>query len=228
MDDRNKYRFLQRLADQLNFLTSSCQQYDRGHKYEAIRIAQALRILFHDTKSSTSILTHIGSKDKVWLKASSEGASPNALEYYGMGILAIEVKDDGVATRKFEPALQREGIPHTALPIRYWWDTEVLVSTSMHPLRVAARSHYEPIRLKRSDIILNTANKDGGAHVDDNLPPEYEWLTSAGALAMFEVPINDQQLEPLADVHYVFLRQMAYEVLNSPDLIRLLEEPSGK
>ena len=53
-------RDFQHLLDrQLRFMENSCLLYDSGHREEAIRLATCLRIIFHDTNSSTSLLTHI-------------------------------------------------------------------------------------------------------------------------------------------------------------------------
>jgi hypothetical protein len=51
--------FQRQLGRQLQFIENSCKEYDLGCKDEAIRISTALRIIFHDTKSSTSLLSHL-------------------------------------------------------------------------------------------------------------------------------------------------------------------------
>src|ERR1019366_5734425 len=56
-----------------------------------------------------------------------------------------------------------------------------------------------------------------GAHVDDELVPEYEQLKSAGSFGSIEGPGG--QTIPIEDAHLTFLRTMAFEVLNSPDLV---------
>jgi hypothetical protein len=85
----------------------------------------------------------------------------------------------------------------------------------------------EPTRLRRRDIALAAANKDGGTHVDDKLTPEYERLLSPEALAMYGGDIHlidgrTVQPVPITDTHLVYLRQMGFEVLESPALRSLL------
>ena len=70
--------------------------------------------------------------------------------------------------------------------------------------------------------MLWAANKDGGAHVDQTIPKEYEQIKAAGALGYFEMP--DGSRADIEDAHYTFLRSMAFEVLNSPALSALADE----
>src|SRR5437762_2025805 len=51
--------FREQLSKQLGFLQTSCREYDAGNTNEAIRIAQALRVIFHNTRNSTSLLMHL-------------------------------------------------------------------------------------------------------------------------------------------------------------------------
>ena len=84
--------------------------------------------------------------------------------------------------------------------------------------------------LTRKDIILAAANKDGGAHMDEKLEPNYERLAASGALGMYasQITVGDGtrvDLPPLENGHLVYLRQMGYEVLNSFDMRLLLVIP---
>jgi len=51
--------FKLRLREQLEFVSRSAEAFDEGHKQEAVRIATALRVIFHDTKYSTSLVKHL-------------------------------------------------------------------------------------------------------------------------------------------------------------------------
>lgn len=70
----------------------------------------------------------------------------------------------------------------------------------------------------RRGLCLNAANKDGGAHVDDEFPPEYEAIKASGALGTFEYK---GQSFPIEDAHLVFIRSMAFEILSSPEVLAL-------
>ena len=57
---------------------------------------------------------------------------------------------------------------------------------------------------------------DGGAHVDSALPQDYEAVKASGAIGSFEEQGTKIEIE---DAHLTFLRTMAFEVLNSTDLV---------
>jgi hypothetical protein len=46
--------FASSLRTHLAFIARSCELYDRGHIEEALRMAVSLRVIFHDTRHSTS------------------------------------------------------------------------------------------------------------------------------------------------------------------------------
>jgi len=99
------------------------------------------------------------------------------------------------------------GLTGTAeVSAKEWWDQIVFVSYPYH--------------LTRGQMVLFAANKDGGAHVDPKLPPGYEkaieglW-TEATSIGGVETTRH------IRNSNLAALRQMAYELLNSPDLLRL-------
>ena len=50
------------LQEQVRFLKTSAESFDKGDRTEAKRLAVAVRILFHDTKHSLSLLGQLGLK----------------------------------------------------------------------------------------------------------------------------------------------------------------------
>ena len=77
--------------------------------------------------------------------------------------------------------------------------------------------------LTRKDVVLTAADRDGGAHVDSRLTPEYERLAADGALGSL---VRSDSVEiPITNGHLMALRQIGYEVLHSPDLIALAQAP---
>lgn len=55
------------LMRQLGFIRRSCDSYDSGFHDEAIRIAQTIRVLLHDTTASTSLLSLMQQKMNIKL-----------------------------------------------------------------------------------------------------------------------------------------------------------------
>ena len=90
------------------------------------------------------------------------------------------------------------------VPFDQWWTQVVYVPR-------------EGVSITRRSLILAAANKDGGAHVAASLTPEYEALLKMWILQ------GSYERDPITfnDVHLVGLRQIAYEVLHSPQILRL-------
>lgn len=237
MSASGKQRFKDKLAEQLRWLQNSCESYDRGEKSEAIRIAQSLRVLMHDTfdrrgrPRSVSLLTHLKAKDKVKLYSTID-PPPDAIEYHGMGRVFINVSNDlKVVTRRIEPVLDFEARPPVPVSVQEWWEMPVYVSriddAGMRVAGSLAATTGQNFCIARKDIILGAADKEGGSHVDEKPAPDYERLSSAGVLKMYEGEIQlvngcVVRLPPLEDAPFVFLRQMGYEVLQSPGVRGLL------
>lgn len=217
------------------FLKTSCERFDAGDKREAIRIATVLRVLFHDTTDrkgrplSVSLLSHLDAKEKVAL-FSTCNPPPTALEYAGMARMYLKVTEDFRVTRRIEPILDDAAHPDVAVSVKDWWEMPVYVSRNDGRLVMAGSLADTTGRnwiIRRKDIILGAANKDGGAHVDADLRPDYEQLAASGALRMYETKIGlangeTVRLPPLKDAHLIYLCTMGHEVLQSPDLYALL------
>lgn len=204
-------RFREHLSRQLGFIHRSCEAYDTGHRDEAIRIATSIRVLVHDTRSSTSLITHLGAADLQLLST----VPPDEPDESGLQRVTL----NGLASMKFDatgvhlvPPLGRRGDPFL-MSVDEWWNQRVWL--------LGARW------ITRRDIVLAAANKDGGAHVDAELTVEYEELARPGAAGTFSVGGPDADMQPFVQAHLVALRQLGYEILNSVDLIALTSPPNG-
>jgi hypothetical protein len=164
--------FAEQLAKQLRFLETSCREYDAGNQDEAIRLATVLRVIFHNTAASTSLLLHLGATGINMLSTCGKRQSDH--------------------------------------PRGYWQGFVEVV--------FAAMGH----KIKRNRLILDAANKDGGAHVDASLPADYRWMIE-GTDFKFAVEKSNGVMKEAAlpAPHLACLRQIAYEVFGSPDLMKL-------
>ncbi len=140
----------------------------------------------------------------------------------------MEVKGNQVSW-ELRPVTDKDAPPPVSVPLQEWWEMPVYVSRADAGLRMVGTPDRN-ILIRRKDLILGAANKDGGAHVDAELDPDYEFLASIGAFQMFgdEVHLANGEvvhLSPLKDAHLVYLRQMGYEVLESFHLRMLLIIP---
>ncbi|MHA1747721.1 MAG: hypothetical protein ACTSYF_03660 [Promethearchaeota archaeon] len=104
-----------------------------------------------------------------------------------------------------------EGPPwsYREIPFEDWWNQIILITSSLD-------------RFTRKSLILNLANKDGGAHIDKNLDPDYERLKS-GYWWQPQKVNNEYMSIKFENPHYLHVRQIAWEILNSPEIISILQ-----
>ncbi len=191
--------FIEQLKRQSEFLHRSCRDFDNGHSEEAVRIAVALRVLFHDTKSSTSLLTHLNIKNSIAVLTTFQ---PGFSENKQTGRLSISIPLWLDHTGSRHPPLDSMD-RHEFVSATEWWEQVVMGSNRM-PSRKA--------------IVLSAANQDGGAHVDANPDERTKELTSGiGTFAIQRGGMTVAKSD-LVNHHFPLIRQFAYEVLNSPDI----------
>jgi hypothetical protein len=191
--------FKSQLRRQLTFLQASAAAFDAGFHDEAIRIATVIRVLVHQTKSSTSLLKHLNATT-INLLSTSDGANERTLMYHSMGTLRVS----GDGTHEYFAPLGDTLTKHL-IPVSKWWDQIVFVEGT--------------VRLSRRKIVLSAANQDGGAHVDAALDPDYRALLTDGfAGTVFHSRAGELTSAPITGAHFVALRQMAYELSASPAL----------
>lgn len=194
MPSRNEPKL--HLRRQLDYVRRSAEHYDKGHREEAIRIAVPLRVLFHDTKSRTSLLTQLGLKPSVKLLTTIPDAH-----------VRIPGTDRFVSrlTPPFSPEIGflapfEKPERHEFVSVESWWTQAVIWRGDPH---------------SRRDVILSAANKDGGAHVDP--APDTKTKQLLDGVGSYQ-PAGAADQIPLDNVHFPLLRQFAFELLNSPDL----------
>jgi len=194
--------FKQKLAEQRQFLMSSCREFDTGQRAEAVRIATIIRVLLHDSGKSTSLLTHLEAKG-VSLYSSVPDRPLGATRYFfGMGA-GRELKD---GTVELVPNLDT-GPPGRLMPAKKWWSQHLIFELETGET------------FTRRTVVLAAANQDGGAHVDMALDPFYVALSADGAGGSRLITVDDHfEIDASRDLHLVSLRQMGYELLESSEL----------
>jgi len=195
------------LAEQLLFLDSSCESFDAGRLEECKRLATHVRVVVHDgpvppnkkRRQSKSLLTHLGVKQTIGMHDPvvdvALRASQSTGKYVGAGLADIELG----ATLRYVPRYLHTGLGDL-VPFDEWWE-----SPRMWPAQGPSVS--------RREVVDWLANKDGGAHIDENLPATYAALTEDGAMG---ITFNHPGLPPETPSPVpVAMREIAEEVRNS-------------
>jgi hypothetical protein len=204
--------FYKHLKQQIRYLKNSCELYDNGDKEEAYRLATTIRVLVYDNPKggSISLLTHLGKKD-ISFYDSAYNFTPGMIgSFWGItGILLDTSKGAsfeaplnnryGAGKNIFgDQSVDRIGIDN--LIFEDWWNKIIFVDDKGN-------------RFSRKDIILNAANKDGGAHVDAKLDEAYANLTRKNSLGL--ISIHNGVKSPLYNPELSAIRQIAFELMET-------------
>lgn len=183
------------LYEQIGFLIRSAKAYDEGEYAEAKRMATILRLLFHETRKSKSLLGQLRLREIEWLDTASKYDPENQASY--VGLLSIKFEAGRI------PWLTPHGTPEQSSKIDFnkWWS---------HPIIVAVAT-AEKTFFSRQNIILNVADTDGGAHVDPELEEIYQELSRKNSVGYTAI-VNGKKY-PMLYPELPCLRQVSHEVL---------------
>lgn len=198
------------LQKQLRSLRLHAELYDEGHEDEAATMAVKLRVIFHSTKSSVALVDHLRMRGRSMLSGACDPPGLTAL---------VKVK---LALHEPEPVTYRPCLKSNFRPLdmEQWWASDSLMTVEGRPIT-------------RRMIVLNAANKDGGAHCDAELEPFYhDMVTGASSLMKLHAenlifpdgaPYDQTQPQGGRNTHLVLLRHIAHEVLATASYYRWLQ-----
>lgn len=193
---QTKEDLLDHFNDHINFIRSSCMLYDNGLYHESKRIATSLRVLFHNTRYSNSLLNQLNYADTFLLWSSAGLYTPSNL-LTSWTLLSLRIDYNGI---QYNPILNTNFQRSFYLNIDDWWN-EIIFDDKM-------------FFISRRDVILSVANQDGGAHVDPILNESYSNITKRNSLGYYQVS-NAVKTSPINNPAYASIRQIAHEVLHS-------------
>jgi len=192
---------LDHLKDQIAFMKQSANSYDNGFEDEAKRLAVAIRLLLHDTPKSTSLLTLLNKKNINFYDSALPYDPHNLLTYSGLTMMRLSTKEGASYVAPLD-----EGAPTRSktrkIAFNTWWNGMFVVKDK----------HGKTFT--RKELVLNTANTDGGAHVDPELDVAYANLSRFNSLGwkVFRRDIvDDFRNSPVLPS----VRQITHEVLKT-------------
>jgi hypothetical protein len=192
------------LKKQIQYIKTSCREYDAGNLDEAIRIGTSLRIIFYKSKNSKPITEKLPIE---LLLSTAFVQDKNAIKGTLHALVYLQMSVGQPPKAEYVPNLSNTN-KSRFISVAEWWERE--------PIYDFANTGM----VSRKRLVLIAANKDGGAHVDSTLPNEYEriksgepWTAHAGS--------TGEKLN-LDNGHLASLRQMGHEVINSPQILGLI------
>lgn len=189
--------YLNNLSEQIYFLKTSSEQFDKGHLAEAKRIASSIRFLLHDTDKSTSLLKHLNVKTKFYY---FNTAIPNSK----FGLTGIRTTSENGGRTEYYAPLENLSEKRKERPwviFNSWWEDMIVLSDGER-------------NFSRKKLVLTLANKDGGVHIDRKLPPDYYALTRNNTLNVFHVDKENKENNVIG-IELASLRQIAFELVKS-------------
>lgn len=182
------------LQDHIRFLQNSAQSYDEGFEGEAKRMAVSIRVLFHHTNSSKSLVRQLNS-ELDYLDSSSKYDPENLAGFHGLA--CIYASSVGA---KYVPRIETGIEEGEWISFSEWWNNPIIVDSKKNSF-------------SRKELILALANKDGGAHVDPELDQAYVELSRNNTFGWLF--LKGTIKSPFQAVEYASIRQICYEVLES-------------
>jgi hypothetical protein len=180
------------LRDHLDFLQSSADAFDGGKIGEAKRIAVSLRVLFHDTSRSSSLLGQLDLLSGKFLSTAAPYRPGNMTSHIGLAMMTMTE----AGADYFAPL---DDVPWKRwLSFGDWWNEIIFVDR-------------ERAEMSRKNLVLAVANQDGGAHVDPTLSETYARLSRHNSLGWVFEPGN----VPIENVTRSAIRQVGHEALKT-------------
>lgn len=159
-------------------------------------MAITLRILFHDTQRSHSLLSQLQQKSGDFVDTALEYDPDSLLSYHGL----IGIVSHASGSEFYAPL--DDVISERKIKFEDWWGG------------IAFRDQQRNC-ITRRELVLSVADKDGGAHVDPHLDAIYADLTRNNSLGWQTFVSEDGPHLPITEPHRFALRQIAHEVLKS-------------
>jgi hypothetical protein len=197
-EDRRKF-LSEKLEEQRHLLRKSIAEFASGDLAEAVRLAIAMRVLVHETGSCKPLLGQLTGN-----------------------YLQLKVLDNRPAKEDTKARAGTKKMVVMSVPIRVQLSERgVFLNPTLEP------EHYEPSILgkwwtrpslilpglggiSRKEIIVGLADKEGGAHVDVNLPQRYRQLIES---QQFQIGWNKEGVAPLNLARYM-TAQAALQLLD--------------
>ena len=185
---RQHPELLHDLRNQYQLLVQLGAGFDAGHPVLGLPLATAIRVLIHETQGSHALLVQSGERDRMRFLDSARPLNPANLILMHCGLAMLEMKMG--AGGRWVPHLvvsaPPPGVRNSWERFEAWWTGSVVVRDS------------NGVTWTRSQLVLDAANKEGGAHVDPQRPEDLKALEDENSMGMtFSDPIvGDGQPQP--------------------------------
>ncbi|MBN8653714.1 MAG: hypothetical protein J0L67_19955 [Cytophagales bacterium] len=197
----DKKELVNHLRNQLDEISDFVTIYDSGKKTIAQDIAVKLRVIFHSTNNSKSLIKQLRLDHVSFVDTGKKYESKNLFNsHWGLIAAQTTLGQGGDGSWKYVPMLDKSAI--RLVDFQNWWDSKKVIVDKDKNI------------FTRRKLVLELADTDGGAHVDEALKADYHNLTRKNSLGWFQV---DQwgKSEALENPVPPSIRQIAFETLET-------------
>lgn len=189
-----KEDLLLKLQDQLSKIEIFCELYDNGEKHIVEEIAVKLRVIFHNTDMSKSLLKQLKLEHIEFVDSALRYCSENLVTH--LGLVSIKFISNG--TSEYIPFLNDYN-RNNLVDFKNWWENKkVIVDLNKK-------------KFTRKKIINEIANTDGGAHIDSHLKEDYYNLSRRNSSGVF---VSKNGIDTsIGNPILASIRQIAHEIL---------------
>lgn len=213
----SKDALLAHLRDQIYFIIDSAISYDNGFEGEAKRLAANIRILVHDTRSCSALLTQLNKMNILFYDSASAFDPMNRLTSNCLTTMKVSAENRGELKGEYIAPLDNlsgRKSKNRKVSFDRWQKRNIIYKDNVGS------------EFNRRDLILNVADKEGGAHVDPKLDQSYASLSKSQSLAQ-KIRTSDGRVKEFENSPIPpSIRQISHEVLKTlkDEVVDLFED----
>ncbi len=196
----NKAEIVIQFRNQLDKIEDFITIYDSGKKTIAQDIAVKLRVLFHNTNNSKSLLKQLKLEHILFVETGKKYEANNLFSHWGLVSAEAKLGNGEDGSWSFVPMLEKAIVRR--VEFQSWWDSKKIIVDKSKNI------------FTRRKLILELAETDGGAHVDEGLKEDYHSLTRRNSLGWFQVDKWGKS-EAMENPVPPSIRQIAFEVIET-------------
>lgn len=200
---RPRAELIAQLANQRKALGASAENYDRGEKWEAQRLATTVYTLVHDGgRNSQSILTQIGIRGSLRFISSGRPVDHrNLADEHPLVMMQIGGENSGYVPRLGESSNENRNVQFDR-----WWTSDLIY-----------RSREKT--LSRRELVFALRDKEGGSHFDPQLNDDGYLAMTRDATRGWYVTTDNGPSARLLGLELASMRQVAWELIESLNTI---------
>ena len=183
--------------EQVGLLSAYCEYFDAGNRSFAKPIANALRLLLHQSRNCTSLLNQVGLRNGLYFTVASALNPKNLASECDLIFLRATA-----AGATYEPKLEPLPGHKNRMPFPEWWSRSIAKGRKGQTL-------------SRMDMVLSVADTDGGTHLDPSLRQLYADFRTGDFLGWYFNTSADSDGALVTSPEYACMRAVAGELLQT-------------